>query len=534
MIFILQRYIFRELMKVFALSTIALTLMLSLGSILRPVQEYGIGPGQVIHLMGYFLPITLTFVLPMAALFASTLVYGRFASDNELDACRASGISFSTLVYPGLVLAIMVAIANLILSFHVMPAFVLRAEKSLKADAQKILFRNVQRKGYYKLPPDGQYLIYADQANPESGTLSGVIVIDAKGAGISKIITAESARVQFNPHDRFNEVQIIASKTYQMGTEDEGGFYAELLPITTEFGTLLTDNIKFKKIDEMKKIQVDPMRFYPIEKLARQTYAQLIIELLAQDIINTTANNTNLSYKLHSDKKLVNFTADQYHLRDEKKIELLGNVTIKEYDADTKQPLRTLQCTKALLHLEGDEIAPTLTMDLYSPTWKDVNGLEGLSRRQIIRGLILPGSVKDKSANENILEVVNPVSGTLTALQIPSVSLSNLQNVLQRKIQRTLVKIKAEINFRLAFGVGCVSLIMIGIGLGVILKGGHLLVAFGTSCVPAALLLVCLMMGKNITKNPESEANTGIIIMWGGVLFLSFLAIGVYRKLLKN
>ena len=134
MVFILHRYILRELLKVFVLATVALTLILSLGMVLRPIQEFGIGPRQVIHLMGYFLPITLTFVLPMAALFAASLVYGRFASDNELDACRASGVSLMTLVYPGLALAIVVAIANLILSFHVIPAFVQRAEKSLHAE----------------------------------------------------------------------------------------------------------------------------------------------------------------------------------------------------------------------------------------------------------------------------------------------------------------------------------------------------------------------------------------------------------------
>ncbi len=114
MVFTLHRYIFRELLRVFALTVVALTLIMSLGSILQPVQEYGVGPRQVIHLMGYFLPITLTFVLPMAALFAGALVYGRLTSDNELDACRASGISLLTLVYPGLVLAIIVAIANLL------------------------------------------------------------------------------------------------------------------------------------------------------------------------------------------------------------------------------------------------------------------------------------------------------------------------------------------------------------------------------------------------------------------------------------
>ena len=70
MVFTLQRYIFRELFKVFAFATIGLTLILSLGGILQPVQEYGVGPRQVVHILLYFMPITLTFVLPMAALFA--------------------------------------------------------------------------------------------------------------------------------------------------------------------------------------------------------------------------------------------------------------------------------------------------------------------------------------------------------------------------------------------------------------------------------------------------------------------------------
>jgi lipopolysaccharide export system permease protein len=71
---------------------VALTLIVSLGGILRPVQEFGVAPRQVVDILSYFMPISLTFVLPVAALFAAALAYGRFASDNELDACRASGV----------------------------------------------------------------------------------------------------------------------------------------------------------------------------------------------------------------------------------------------------------------------------------------------------------------------------------------------------------------------------------------------------------------------------------------------------------
>jgi lipopolysaccharide export LptBFGC system permease protein LptF len=543
MVFTLHRYIFRELIKVFVPSAVALTLMLSLGSVLRPVQEYGVGPQQVVHLMGYFLPITLTFVLPMAALFAATLVYGRFASDNELDACKAGGVSLLTLVYPGLVLAIIVAIANLILSFHVMPVFVHRAEKSLKADAKQILFRNVQRSGYYKLPPDGRYRIYADVANLRNNTLSGVIIAEVKGYEIKKIITAERAEVNFDPHERFNEVRITAYNTYQMGLEGESPFSAEWVPLTMPFPSLLGDDIKFKKIDELKKIRLDLMRFDPIAKLARDTYAQFTVELLAEDIAEKisrgsssldAAEDTNSFYKLHSGQELVEFTAGQCSVREEEQVQLSGEVVVIEYDAFSKKALRTLRCARASLHIEGDKFAPTLTMDLYSPTWRQADGSEGLAQRVIIRGLILPKAVTDKFVTTNVLETVSAASISSALQKGPSDRLNTLQNKLQRKIQETLADIRAELHSRLVFGIGCVALMMIGIGLGIILKGGHLLSAFGASSAPAAVLIVCIMMGKNITKNPYTQVSSGIVLMWAAPVLLSVLAVIMYRKLLKN
>lgn len=534
MVFTLHRYIFRELFRVFILAAVALTLILSLGSILRPVQEYGVGPRQVIHLMVYFLPITLTFVLPMAALFAGALVYGRFASDNELEACKASGISLLTLIYPGLALAMIVAIANLLLSFHVMPAFVHLAEKSLKADAKQILFRNIQRKGYYRLPPDKEYIIYADDANLQNDTLSGVVIAEAKSDGIKKIITAQSAKVNFSPHDRFNEVQIAAYKTSQMSAEDDIWFNMELLSLRVEFGTLLSDSIKFKRIDQMKRIQADLMQFYPIAKLARETCAQLTTELLAQDIKTKTTDDTNSFYELLGMPNSVKFSAGQYSIENEQ-VELSdeNEVVIIEYDTNSKRALRSIKCQKASLHIEGDKLAPTLTMDIYQARMVESGEIK---LRHIIRGLIPPPSVEGMASEfktESGSLITEELVSDLSELQ-PSSILKELQNKLRREIRKTLAQIQAEIHSRLVFGIGCISMILIGVGLGIIKKGGHLLSAFGASCVPAAILIVCIMGGKNITKNLSSQGISGIALMWAGLVFLSLLALVIYRRLLKN
>lgn len=535
MVFTLHRYVFREVFKVFALAAVALTLMMSLGSILRPVQEYGVDPGQVIHLMGYFLPITLTFVLPMAALFATTLVYGRLAGDNELDACKASGISLLTLVYPGLALAIMVAIANLLLSFYVMPAFVHRAESSLKNDARQILFRNVQRRGYYPLPPDKRYKIYADNADIKNNILSGVVAAEgADDGGIKKIIIAETAKITFNPHEKFNEVRITAHNTYQMGPDEDAGFSAEWLSLTAEFGSLLGDDIKFKKIDEMKQIRLDPMLFDPVAKLARKVYSQFTMELLAQQINKTIASDANQPFRLYSGRQVVEFSAKSCAIRDEKRIQLADDVAITERPLQDNSTGRTFRCQKAFLDIEGDELSPTLTLDIRNANWQIAPGMENIIARHIVRGLVLPAAVTDSFKSADILKEITPQATSAALHAEPSANLAGLQKRLQKEISLTLAEIGAETHSRLVFGIGCITLIMIGIGLGIVLKDGHLLTAFAASAIPALALVACIMMGKNITKNPESTVLSGVMLMWTGLIALTLLGLEMYRRLLKH
>lgn len=533
MVLILHRYIFRELFKVFLLASVGLTLILSLGSILHPVQEYGVGPQHVLSLMVYFLPITLTFVLPMAALFASALAYGRFASDNELDACRASGVSIMTLVYPGLALAIVVAIANLILSFHMLPLFVHLAEKSIQGDAKQILFRNLQRRGYYTIKTDDDpWLIYADEVHMASDTLIGVVVTEVKDGVIDTIYTAERATVKFYSQETYNEVRISASKAFKIGSRDTDTFAFEEGGVNAEFGSLLADSIKFKKIDEMKKIRADLMLFRPVEKLARDTYAQFTIELLAQDIEAKIHEGPGSYYRLYSGEKLIDLRADSIAVRDEE-IRLEDNIIVIESPADASGPSVTLEPDRGSLHIEGDKLAPTLTMDIHGVEDKST-GDRGL--RQTVRGLIRPpaADIRERFGTEDVLESLGLASDSKILSSGPSEDLQRLIAGLDRKKQKTILQIRAEIHTRLVFGIGCVPMILIGIGLGIIKKGGHLLSAFGASCIPAAVLIVCIIAGKQVTENAGVTVVSGVTIIWSGLFFLLILAAGIYRSLTRN
>lgn len=535
MVFTLQRYIFRELLKIFVLAVVALTLMLSLGSILRPVREYGVGPGQVLHLIVYFMPITLTFVLPMAALFAASLTYGRFAADNELDACRASGINLFTLVYPGLSLAVLVAIVTLVLSFHIVPSFVGRAERAVKADARQILFRNIQRNGSYELP-GGEYRIYADSADVENNRLVGAIVAKVEGGKVRQLITAESARVQFDTHRRFNEVSIMAHNVYRM--DEEVGVYMEWLPVSAQFGSLLADDIKFKKIRQMQAIRQDFMLFYPVADRARAAYVRLSAELLAQGISSKIADAEDRFYRLRGREAetgrefYIDITADECVLGADNKISLSGNVTVLEYDGGSGQLVATWQCGRAVIEpAESAGPIPVTGLEMTLRNARVHSGSEParLAYRHTFGQLEMPGQVADRLGGD-VLAAVQSAGGYLRE---PSRKLEQMQAGLQELIAETQAEIKAEIHSRMVFGLGCISMILISIALGIRFRGGHLLSAFGASSAPAAVLIVCIMMGRNITKNPATEAIWGVSLMWVALAGLSVLALMLYRRLLK-
>ncbi len=528
MVFVIHRYLFRELLRVFVLATLALTVIMSLGSVLRPVQEYGVGPRQVIDLLCYFMPITLTFVLPVAALFATSFVYGRFAADNEFDACKASGISPAMLVYPGLILAIIVAIANLVLSFHVVPAYVHRAEKAIKSDARQILFRNIYRQGYYNLP-GGDFRIYSDAADLKSNSLLGVVIMDT--GKNQKLITAQAATVGFDSTKRSNEVKVLARNAFQF--DERGGVFFKVISVLGEFESLMTDSIKFQNIEQMNAIKASPVNYYPVALCAWGAYERLTVEMLAEDIKNTINADKDNLYQLDNDEKLLRLTAKSCQLGPAGQIELADDVLLFEYDKNSSEITRSYRGQKLYIRLSAEtETRPSTVLIVTFPNavWLD-RGIEYVKPRYTAQGIALPNSITAK-LGENIVDTAREHQ----YIPKPSAQLTALIKELNRKIRVTLFEIKAEIHSRLVFGIGCITLILIGIGLGIRFRGGHLLTAFGISSIPAAALLVVIMMGKNITQNRFSElgANLGVGFMWAGLVVLTVFAFVLYRKLQKN
>lgn len=104
---ILQRYILRELAVAFALAFAA---MIAVFAIAMALQTLRTAPSGALDLLVRLAPTAVAYASPwavlVAATVATTLVFGRLAADNELDAVRTSGIHIARVLAPGLVFAV--------------------------------------------------------------------------------------------------------------------------------------------------------------------------------------------------------------------------------------------------------------------------------------------------------------------------------------------------------------------------------------------------------------------------------------------
>lgn len=112
----LDRYVLREWTKVFLLAALGfpfLVMVIDLTDKLDTYMGRGISKAHVALSYVFFLPETISLVLPVAVLFAVVFTVGALGRHSELVAAKASGISFHRVVRPLLVASLAAVILDL-------------------------------------------------------------------------------------------------------------------------------------------------------------------------------------------------------------------------------------------------------------------------------------------------------------------------------------------------------------------------------------------------------------------------------------
>ncbi len=127
---LLSRYFIREMIMPFILSLLMITFLLFINFLLRAIDRF-LGKGLSILTIMEYLFLNLAWIIalsvPMAVLLATLMSFGRLSEDNEINAMRASGMGFLSIIRAPLMFGITVAMLLIYFNNYILPEMNFRA-----------------------------------------------------------------------------------------------------------------------------------------------------------------------------------------------------------------------------------------------------------------------------------------------------------------------------------------------------------------------------------------------------------------------
>lgn len=201
---IISRYVLKEHVGPLVFSMSALTSLLLLNYIAKQLPHL-VGKGLpwtvIAEFMVLALPFTIAMTLPMAVLVATLHAFSRLASDSEITAFKASGLSLPRLMLPVVVSGLCLSIVMVWFNDRVMPA--------ANYELQTLLNDIARKKPTFALRPQvinevspGRLFLRAGHLTGGSSDLKDVTIYDFSDATRRRTIRADSGEIQLSPDGR--------------------------------------------------------------------------------------------------------------------------------------------------------------------------------------------------------------------------------------------------------------------------------------------------------------------------------------------
>lgn len=280
---ILRTYLIKEFLGPLFLGLGVLTFVMLLGNLIK-IAELVINKGvdivSVSKLFLLMIPYLLTYTLPIAALTAVLLALGRFSSDNEIIAIRASGINLFGLVAPLLVIGLILSLILVIFNDKVIPYAHFASRKTMMEVGIKnptaALEPGVFINSFQK------YILFIYRI--EENKMSNVRIYEPQEGKATRTIVARHGEFISIPEKKVIKLKLIDGTSDEPDPNNPSNFYK--LNFKTYFMTLNLGNGKTK--EELRKKPKD----MTINELQKE------IEQLKRDGVNPAPLITEINEKL--------------------------------------------------------------------------------------------------------------------------------------------------------------------------------------------------------------------------------------------
>ncbi len=250
---LLHRYIGGSFAVAFLVTLFVLSSVVSMGAIFKMTDliARGVSWWPIVVIFFYGMPAALGFVIPVAALTSSLLVFGRLSGDGEITAMKASGVSMWQIFAAPLAIAAALMSLCLWISAEIGPRSEY-ARRSLVAELGAMSATDLLEEGRFIRDFEG-YTIYIGRE--AEGAIQDIRIYDTTGDQRREIV-AQSGRIDILEGTR-DIALILRQVRIEPYYEDKPAFldeYEVVLPDAMSSGkprVRLTDKTIFEVVGEL-------------------------------------------------------------------------------------------------------------------------------------------------------------------------------------------------------------------------------------------------------------------------------------------
>lgn len=218
----LHGYLLREMLATILVAVLVCTGLLLLGNLLKEILSLLMSGqatlGLVLKGIGLLIPFVFSFALPMGALTAALLVFGRFSADQELTAARANGIGLFALAVPVILLCLGLCGVCAWINLELAPRCRV---------AYKRLFTEIASEKARTLIPAGRFVtefpgfvVYADRIDGDE--LHEVLFFQVRDGRTVLDVRAPRARLEVRTEERELRLTFLDGRALQWVPRDLG------------------------------------------------------------------------------------------------------------------------------------------------------------------------------------------------------------------------------------------------------------------------------------------------------------------------
>lgn len=219
----LARYLLGQHVVPFAIGFCLILFVLLIDVVLQMLDQVlskGLGAGVALQLFVYNLAWIVALAVPMAVLIAVLMAFGRLAADNELLAMKAAGISFSRIVAPVALAAVVLSVLMIWFNDQVLPDWNHKA-RELATDLRRAKAALVlkQKEGVF-LRDLGPYHLLIRQVDEETNLLSGLTLYDTGQPGPPTTLRAARGRIEIFDAGRYTRLTLEDGEYHRVDAAD--------------------------------------------------------------------------------------------------------------------------------------------------------------------------------------------------------------------------------------------------------------------------------------------------------------------------